>query len=165
MACITDRYIGHRLDSNIRIKTCIIEGREMLTKAIDIAVNAHRGQADKCKEPYILHPMAVMTAMYTHAEEIVAVLHDVVEDTDWTLQQIRVEGFPEKIILAIDAITKRENETYFEYIYRVKNNPLATKVKLADLQHNSLLSRQFEKSGRLIERYLKAYKILKGETK
>lgn len=136
----------------------------MLTRAIEIAVEAHRGQSDKCKEPYILHPLAVMTAMDTHEEKIVAVLHDVVEDTEWTLERLIMAGFTnDSIIDAIDAITKRDNETYFEYIYRVKNNPLATKVKLADLKHNSLLERQFEKSGRLIERYLKAYKILKGE--
>ena len=137
----------------------------MLTRAIDIAVEAHRGQSDKCKEPYILHPLAVMTAMDTHEEKIVAVLHDVVEDTDLTLVKLVIDmgGVSSKIINAIDAITKRDNETYFEYIHRVKENPLATKVKLADLKHNSLLERQFEKSGRLIERYLKAYKILKGE--
>jgi len=135
----------------------------MLTRAIEIAVEAHRGQVDKCKEPYILHPLAVMTAMDTHAEKIVAVLHDVIEDTDHSLLDLSLEGFSENIIDAIDAITKRDNETYFEYINRVKENPLATKVKLADLKHNSLLERQFEKSGGLIERYLKAYRILKGE--
>jgi len=135
----------------------------MLTRAIEIAVEAHRGQVDKCKEPYILHPLAVMTAMDTHAEKIVAVLHDVIEDTDHSLLDLNLEGFSENIIDAIDAITKRDNETYFEYINRVKENPLATKVKLADLKHNSLLERQFEKSGGLIERYLKAYRILKGE--
>jgi len=136
----------------------------MLTRAIEIAVEAHRGQSDKCKEPYILHPLAVMTEMDTHAEKIVAVLHDVVEDTPWTLYGLELD-FPGEIIKAIDAITKRDDETYFEYIHRVKKNPLATKVKLADLKHNSLLERQFEKSGRLIERYLKAYKILKGDSK
>jgi len=136
----------------------------MLTIAIDIAVKAHRGQVDKCKEPYILHPLAVTTAMDTHAEKIVAVLHDVVEDTEWTLEGMKLD-FPSNITDAIDAITKRDTETYFEYIHRVKKNPLATKVKLADLKHNSLLERQFEKSGSLIERYLKAYRILKGENK
>ncbi len=138
------------------------KGGEMLTIAIDIAVEAHRGQVDKCKEPYILHPLAVMTAMDTHAEKIVAVLHDIAEDTERTLKAI-IMRFPGYIINAIDAITKRDIETYFDYIHRVKENPLATKVKLADLKHNSLLERQFEKSGNLIERYLKAYRILKGE--
>ena len=116
----------------------------MSTRAIEIAVEAHKGQSDKCKEPYILHPLAVMTAMDTHAEKIVAVLHDILEETDWAADGLRLD-FPRNITNAIDAITKRDNETYFEYIHRVKENPLATKVKLADLKHNSLLERQFEK--------------------
>lgn len=135
----------------------------MLTMAIDIAVKAHRGQVDKNKEPYILHPLAVMGMMDTHEEKIVAVLHDVIEDTNVTIMDLTFKGFGGNIMSAIEAITKRDTETYFEYIHRVKKNPLATKVKLADLKHNSLLERQFEKSGMLIERYLKACRILKGE--
>ncbi len=136
----------------------------MLNVSIGMAVEAHAGQRDKCGEPYILHPLAVMGAMDTEEERIVAVLHDIVEDTDWSMEDIR-NRFSTLISNAIEAITKRDTETYFEYIYRVKLNPLATKVKLADLKHNSLLERQFEKSGGLIERYLKAYRILKGDSK
>lgn len=108
-----------------------------LNRAIRIAVEAHAFQFDKVGEPYILHPLAVMGAMQTYEERIVAVLHDVVEDTDVTIDDIQDHGFSDDILRAVYAISKLPNETNRAYLARVKANPLATKVKLADIAHNA----------------------------
>ncbi len=136
----------------------------MLDEALKIAVDAHYGQTDKNGEAYILHSLAVMESMNTEEERIVAILHDVIEDTDWTLIQLKETGFFSMNVLhAMWAITKKDDETYFEYIERLKFSELAVRVKLADLNHNSRLERQFEKSEGLIKRYLKAYRMLTKE--
>ena len=108
----------------------------MLEKAILIAVNAHSGQTDKAGTPYILHPIRLMMHMQIETDRIVAVLHDVPEDSDYTIEQFVSEGFGEEIINALDCLCKRENETYENYIRRIKPNPLACRIKLADLQDN-----------------------------
>lgn len=109
----------------------------MLNRSIILAVEAHGAQVDKCGQPYILHPLAVMGMMDTETERVVAVLHDVVEDTAVTLQDLCDEGFSDEIVMAVDALSKRSEETNRQYLGRVKANPLATKVKLADIAHNS----------------------------
>ncbi|GAA0742164.1 GTP pyrophosphokinase [Clostridium oceanicum] len=113
----------------------------MLEKAILIATRAHSGQIDKAGEAYILHPLRVMLSRKNETERICAVLHDVVEDTEITLDYLRNEGFSEKVICALDALTRRNNENYDEFIDRVISNKIASHVKLADLCDNMDLSR------------------------
>lgn len=113
----------------------------MLDKAICIAANAHKGQVDKAGQPYILHPLRVMFMRMDETERICAVLHDVIEDSDITIDYLRKEGFSEEVLGAIDALTKREYENYNDFIGRVIGNKIACKVKLADLSDNMDLSR------------------------
>lgn len=106
-----------------------------LAEAITIAATAHDGQTDKAGQPYILHCLRVMLEMENDADRIVAVLHDVVEDSrDW--QMTDLFGFGPGAIEALDALTRREGEDYFEYIDRLKLVPQAVRVKLADLRDN-----------------------------
>ncbi len=113
----------------------------MLDKAIEIAHIAHKGQLDKAGKPYIGHPLRVMNAVETDDEKIVGVLHDAVEDSDLTLEDLKVAGFSDVIIEAIDAITKREGEKPKDYLNRVMDNSLALKVKIADMTDNMDISR------------------------
>lgn len=134
-----------------------------LEKAIAISARAHEGQTDKGGSPYILHPLKVMLRLSHHDERIVAVLHDVVEDTHVTLADLRNEGFSEAILAAIDALTKREGETYQAFIERAARDRLARRVKLADLAENSDLSRIDSPSQNDLERvekYRKAAEYL-----
>jgi (p)ppGpp synthase/HD superfamily hydrolase len=108
----------------------------MLEQAIEIALSAHRGQIDKGGMLYILHPLYVMSCVDEIDTKIVAVLHDVVEDTNITLEYLS-EHFSKTIVDAIGAITHRKGESNKEYWKRVKANPLALQVKLADIAHNS----------------------------
>lgn len=112
-----------------------------LERAIEIATSAHEGQFDKGGNPYILHPLRVMARMQTNVLRIIAVLHDVVEDTEVTLDDLRVEGFSEIEIAGVDAMTRRPGETYREFITRVKLNQEARQVKIADIEENMDLSR------------------------
>lgn len=109
----------------------------MLKKALAIAKKAHADQVDKAGRAYIEHPIKVASLVKGKKAKIVALLHDVCEDSDFTLEDLRNEGFSKEIIEAIDAITKRENERYRHYIKRVRANKLATTVKIADATHNS----------------------------
>ncbi|NOU66028.1 GTP pyrophosphokinase [Paenibacillus sp. LMG 31461] len=112
-----------------------------LTKAILIAAKAHDGQVDKGGSPYILHPIRLASRAKSTEESIVAVLHDVVEDSDFTLFDLKKEGFSLTILEALDCLTRRPNETYEGFIKRIKVNPLATVVKLLDLEDNCDLGR------------------------
>ena len=130
----------------------------MLSKAIEIAAKAHRNQTDKGGSPYILHPMRVMLNFCGDEEEAVkicAVLHDVVEDTDVTLDDLRAEGFSEEIIAALDCLTKRKNENYDEFISRVLTNEIACRVKNGDLADNMDLTRIPNPTKKDIERVKK----------
>lgn len=135
-----------------------------LDRAILIATLSHNGQVDKAGEPYILHPIRVMMRMTTHEEKIVAILHDVIEDTALSLPSLSHEGFGNEILDAIDTLTHRDGENYEEYIRRIKNGPdLARRVKLADLADNSNRSRIPFPSERDIRRWMKyekAYQTL-----
>ncbi len=104
--------------------------------AILWATEVHRGQVDKAGHPYILHPLRVMLRMTSDDARFVAILHDTIEDSDHTLDDLRALGYSETIIAAVDAITRRADETYEQFIQRLKPNPLARKVKLADLLDN-----------------------------
>ncbi len=107
-----------------------------LERAIAIAAKAHAGQTDKAGEPYILHPLRLMLAMESEQERIVAILHDVVEDSGITLKDLRAEGFAEEAVAAIDALTKRDGESKMDAAARAKVNALALRVKLADNADN-----------------------------
>lgn len=108
----------------------------MLEKAIEIAVEAHRGQLDKAGMIYILHPMRVMLRGQNDTERIVGILHDTVEDTPVTIDMLRKEGFSEEILAALECVTKQKNEEYGHFIGRIMENPLATQVKLYDIEDN-----------------------------
>lgn len=135
-----------------------------LTKiAMNICCDAHAGQYDKSGFPYVFHPVHVAEQMETEYEICTALLHDVVEDTDVTLEELRAKGIPEEILEAVDLLTHRKNVPYLDYIREIKNNKLAAKVKLADLIHNSAPDRQPVMDAHTINRldkYEKAKKIL-----
>lgn len=115
--------------------------QNMIAKALDIAYNSHKGQVDKGGNPYILHPIRVALHCQNEDEKIVALLHDVVEDTDVTIENLRIEGFDQHILDAIEALTKVEGENYEQFIQRVAQNDLATRVKIQDLKDNMDTSR------------------------
>jgi (p)ppGpp synthase/HD superfamily hydrolase len=134
-----------------------------LERAIEIACRAHAGQVDKAGAPYILHPLRMMLAVRSPEERMAAVLHDVVEDSTVSLEQLRAEGFPAAVVAAVEALTKREGEAYEAFIRRVAPNALAREVKLADLRDNSDLSRiaePTEKDRARIEKYRRAMATL-----
>lgn len=136
----------------------------LLEKAIAIAVEAHRGQKDKAGAPHILHPLRMMGRMETAQEKIVAVLHDVVEDTLWTLERLKREGFPDEILRALDGLTKREAESYEEFVQRSGGNFIARQVKIADLEDNMDLRRLetlTNKDFARLRKYHRAWKQLK----
>lgn len=118
----------------------IYENKE-LNKAYEIASMAHKNQKDKGGIEYINHPVAVSTLVGSLEEKIVALLHDVVEDTHVTLEELKSFGFNDNVIAAIDAISKKAGESTDDYMNRVKNNKLACSVKKADLLHNMDISR------------------------
>jgi guanosine-3',5'-bis(diphosphate) 3'-pyrophosphohydrolase len=108
---------------------------QLLSKAIALASTAHGSQRDKQGEPYILHPLRVMFSCQTPEERIAAVLHDIVEDTDITLEALAVD-FPPAIVDAVDALTHRKGEKYLQYIERLAPNNIARAVKIADIRDN-----------------------------
>lgn len=108
----------------------------MLEKAIAIAVEAHRGQIDKAGKSYILHPLRVMLRGKNDNEMIVGILHDTIEDTPVTIEMLRLEGFSAEVLNALSCITKEQGEDYGHFIDRVLKNPLATQVKLYDMEDN-----------------------------
>jgi len=130
----------------------------LISDAIRIAYMAHEGQLDKSNRPYILHPLAVMNSVEGEDAQVVAVLHDVIEDTPirlsvlWSLTKTQRN--------ALDAISRRPNEVYRDYIKRVKLNELATYVKFADLDHNMSPERMDGCNNSLMKRYLLAISIL-----
>ena len=136
-----------------------------LERAIQIAVEAHAGVKDKGGKAYILHPISVMMRCETDDEKTVAILHDVVEDTDWTFEALREEGFKETIIEALKTVTKHsEDEDYDEFIQRSLTNEIGRKVKIADLRENLDVTRIGELSEKDIERINKYKRALKTLT-
>ena len=136
---------------------------KLLAKAINIAVEAHQGQIDKNGMPYIGHVMRVMEAGKTEDEKIVGILHDLVEDTNWTFELLEQE-FPKYIVEAIRHLTKiSDDELYDSFIERVKNNHLAIRVKINDLSDNMDIRRLdtlTEKDFERLRKYHSAYKYL-----
>lgn len=114
-------------------------------KAMKIAYDAHHGQLDKSGVPYVYHPIHLAEQMKTEEECIVALLHDVVEDTNITFEQLEKE-FSDKVIQALKLLTHDDSAPYMDYIRKIKDNPIAKNVKLADLHHNSDVTRLDEMS-------------------
>jgi len=109
----------------------------MLEKAIETALKYHKGQIKNgTGEEFILHVLRVMMSMDSEDERISAVLHDIVEKSNCTLEELKEQGFSNKIINTVDALSKRKGEDYSDYIKRVKKDPVAVKVKIADLEDN-----------------------------
>jgi (p)ppGpp synthase/HD superfamily hydrolase len=139
-----------------------------LERAIMIAVEAHKGQTDKGGEPYVLHALRVMLGIPNSSSEerIVGVLHDVIEDCEeWSFGRLRGEGFSEEIIQALDSVTRREGESYDEFLARARSNPIGLRVKLADLEDNCIIGRipqPSERDFKRIERYRNAIIFLRG---
>jgi len=134
-----------------------------LERAIAIAVEAHAGQKDRYGAAYILHPLRVMARITTDDDKIVAILHDVVEDTDWTFDDLRQEGFSEQLVVALDCVTKREGEAYEDFVKRSAANPIARRVKIADLEDNMDIRRNEKLAEKDLERmnkYLRAWQLL-----
>lgn len=113
----------------------------MTKKALKICFNAHVNQVDKAGIPYVFHPFHLAEQMDTEESVCVALLHDVVEDTNITFEDLIEEGFNADIINVLKLLTHIDDIPYMTYVTNIKNNPLAKKVKLADLKHNSDLSR------------------------
>lgn len=136
-----------------------------LERAIQIATEAHRGQVDKAGNDYILHPLRVMELGNSLEEKIVGILHDVVEDTDWTFERLADEGFSPTVLDALRCVTKlSEDEPYDHFISRVQANPIAIAVKLNDLSDNMDIRRLktlTEKDFIRLQKYHKAYWRLK----
>ena len=113
----------------------------MLELALPIATEAHRGQFDKAGIDYIEHPIYVASQVDTEEEKAVALLHDVIEDSPVSAEELLQAGLPETVVTAVQVLTKKKEQDYQTYLETVKTNPLARVVKLADLKHNSDLSR------------------------
>lgn len=137
-----------------------------LTGAIILAAEGHDGQVDKGGNPYIMHPLRLATKCNTDDERIVAILHDIVEDTDITVDDLITLEYPQHLAFAVDCLTRRDGETYMNFIARIKNNDLATKIKILDIKDNMDLSRipfpSKEDESRL-KRYEKALRILENK--
>ncbi|MFT4148264.1 MAG: hypothetical protein QM632_05690 [Micrococcaceae bacterium] len=164
-----DVQYGHRLYELHHAKDDINK-RKIFDMAMNIAAEAHYEQTDKVGLPYINHPARVVGHLQEEnaSDEVLAVgwLHDVVEDTDVSLEDLRQVGFPEEIIEAIDAISVRNKETRVEYYERVKANPIALQVKLADIKDNTDPARlawlDEKTQARLKKKYTKALAVLTG---
>ena len=113
-----------------------------LTKiALKLCFEAHKDQIDKSGMPYVFHPFHLAEQMADENTTIVALLHDVIEDTEYTLDDLRKFGFAEDVLSAISLMTHADDVPYMEYVVKIKTNPIAKAVKLADLKHNSDMSR------------------------
>lgn len=137
----------------------------MFQKALDLATKLHKGQVDKGGNPYIQHPIAVANLVKTEEEKCVAILHDTIEDCGIDAAFLKTEGFPESIINAVVLLSKVEGQTLDEYLIAIKSNELATSVKLADLTHNSNISRipnPTERDFKRLDKYKRCIEFLKS---
>ncbi|MCR4709734.1 MAG: GTP pyrophosphokinase [Clostridiales bacterium] len=136
---------------------------DLTKKALKLSFAAHKDQLDKSGMPYVYHPFHVAEQMETEETVAVALLHDVVEDTDYTMEDLKAMGFPDSVTDALALMTHDDSVPYLEYVAKLKDNPIARAVKLADLRHNSDLSRLDvvdEKALERIEKYSKAIELL-----
>lgn len=138
-------------------------GQSMVDLALSIARQAHEGQLDKAGVDYIKHPIYVASQVETEEEKAVALLHDVLEDSSVTAEELLIAGLPETVVTTVQVLTKQTGQDYQTYLQAVKSNPLACRVKLADLKHNSDLSRLTsitEKDRERLKKYKKAIDFL-----
>ncbi len=136
---------------------------ELTKKALQLSFEAHKDQKDKSGMPYVYHPFHLAEQMQDEQTTIVALLHDVIEDTDYSLGDIKAMGFPDEVINALALMTHDKSVPYMDYVAKIKSNPIARAVKLADLRHNSDLSRVNTVDGKAIKRvqkYAEAIKLL-----
>lgn len=139
---------------------------KMTKVALKLCFDAHKDQTDKSGMPYVFHPFHLAEQMKDEATTIVALLHDVVEDTDYTIEDLRKMGFSEEVLEAITLMTHAPEVPYMDYVARIKTNPIARAVKLADLRHNSDSTRLevlTEFDLRREEKYKKAILLLESE--
>ncbi len=132
-------------------------------KALGLCFEAHKEQVDKSGLPYVFHPFHLAEQMETEETTIVALLHDIVEDTPYTISDLESEGFDKAVLDAIALMTHEDGVDYMDYVAKIKENPIAKAVKLADLRHNSDLTRLDtidEKALKRRENYLKAIELL-----
>lgn len=130
-------------------------------RAIEIAARAHAGVRDKGGEPYLLHPLRVVLRVSSAEERMAAALHDVVEDSAWTIEDLRAEEFPSSVIAAVDALTKRPGESRMDAARRAGVDPIARRVKLADLADNMDLGRIAQPTRQDLER-IEEYRAVKA---
>ena len=136
---------------------------ENTKKALKLCFEAHKEQLDKSKMPYVFHPFHLAESMDDEKTTIAALLHDIVEDTEYTFEDLEKMGFESEIIDALKLLTHGENVNYFDYVRKIKENPIAKKVKLADLRHNSNLTRLEDINDEMlsrVEKYKTAIELL-----
>ena len=136
---------------------------ELTKKAMKLSFAAHKDQVDKSGLPYVFHPFHLAEQMIDELTTVAALLHDVVEDTPYTFTDLREMGFPEEVLDALRLLTHDDGAPYLEYVARLKDNPIASAVKLADLRHNSDLTRLDHVDDRALKRvakYRKAIELL-----
>lgn len=136
---------------------------ELTKKALKLSFEAHKNQVDKSGMPYVYHPFHLAEQMETEDAVIVALLHDVVEDTNYTIDDIKEIGFSKRVIEALELMTHDKSVPYMDYVAKIKNNPIAKAVKIADLKHNSDLSRLDivdDKARKKAAKYADAIKLL-----
>lgn len=139
---------------------------EKTKKALKLCFQAHKDQTDKSGLPYVFHPFHLAEQMETEDTTVAALLHDVAEDTDYTLEDLAAMGFGERVIKALRLLTHDDATDYMDYVRAIKADPIAKAVKMADLRHNSDLSRMDivdEKTLIRREKYLKAMALLEQE--
>ena len=134
--------------------------QSMFELALSIAKKAHEGQYDKAGVVYIKHPLFVASLGDTQEEKAVALLHDVLEDSPYTAEELILAGLPETVVTAVQVLTKKKGQDYQQYLELVKSNPIARCVKLADLKHNSDLSRLATITEKNLERFEKYKKAI-----
>ena len=134
--------------------------QSMFELALSIAKKAHEGQYDKAGVVYINHPLFVASLVDTQEEKAVALLHDVLEDSPYTAEELILAGLPETVVTAVQVLTKKKGQDYQQYLELVKSNPIARCVKLADLKHNSDLSRLATITEKDLERFEKYKKAI-----
>ena len=135
----------------------------MTKRAMKLCFAAHRDQTDKSGMPYVFHPFHLAEQMTDELTTVTALLHDVVEDTTYTLDDLRGMGFPDEVIGALTLLTHDPSVPYLDYVARIRSDPVAKAVKLADLRHNSDLTRldhPSEKDLARVEKYRKAIRLL-----
>ena len=133
---------------------------DLTKKALRLCFAAHKEQQDKSGLPYVFHPFHLAEQMEDELTTVTALLHDVVEDSPYTLTDLREMGFPEEVLAALALLTHDDDTPYLDYVARIKENPIARAVKLADLRHNSDLSRLDHVDDRALQRVEKYKKAL-----